>query len=79
MRVKTIEYSRKIGMPNYSSMSFGASAEIVKDEDLDKAVDELKQFVDKNCSPDQSWMSSDPKADIQQTTIGGAEKSNKST
>lgn len=69
MKIKQIEYSKKVGQPNFGSVGFAASADVGLDENLEKAIDELKQFVDKHTNPDQSWMSSDPKAKVEQSRI----------
>lgn len=61
MNIKQIEYSRKVGMPNFSSLSFGATAEVVTGDDPIQVADVLKQFVEENCTPDQSWINHDSK------------------
>jgi hypothetical protein len=57
--IKDITYTLKKGLPNYGSVSFGATATIDKDEDIEKAVAELKDFVMINCDDqvkDAEWI-----------------------
>jgi hypothetical protein len=56
MKIKTLEFSLTKGLPNFSSIKVGMTADVDENEDIDSAFDKLKQEVEKQCSEDPSWI-----------------------
>lgn len=46
MKVTTITFGRKIGLPNYSSVNIEMTAALDETDDYDEAFTELRQKVD---------------------------------
>lgn len=56
MKIKTITFALKKGLPNYSSVSAGMEVEVMEGENLSKVWDEIKQEVIKQCNEDAGWI-----------------------
>jgi len=57
MKIKTLEYALKKGLPNYSSVSAGMTVEVSEGDNLEMVWETMKQEVKKECDDESSWLS----------------------